>query len=359
MIGTGPPEPVPAVASVERWPDAGPERDGLIPLDRNERLGPLPDWFLAELQAQLTSARISNYPSPEMLRKELSGSLGIARERLLVTAGADGALRALHLAFVRPGDAVVRLDPTYAMVSIYAQIFGAREVPIGYDADLQFDTGRLLDAVEPGVRLAVIANPNQPTGTLLPPEALDQLLARCERVGALLVLDETYQAFAGVTALPLVARSENIVVLRSFSKAAGLAGLRIGFAVAAPSVIQALATVRSAGEINALALEAARLVVSRPEVVDDYVKLVEEARSRLEEHVRPLGVEPLPTHANFVVLRLPAGADPAEVVNAVRERGYLVKGPFASTCLAGCIRVTLGPPALMVSFSAALAEALG
>lgn len=353
------PEPTPAVAAVERWPDAGAERDGLVGLDRNERLAPLPDWFVAELRERLTSALALTYPSPPALRDELAASLRLPREAALVTPGTDAALRALHLAFVRPGDAIVRLDPTYAMLHVYAGMFAARDIAVGYDAHLRLDGDALLAAIEPEVRLVVIANPNQPTGTLLPEGLLEALVASCEQAGALLVLDEAYHAFSGVTGLPFVERSDNVLVLRTFSKAAGLAGLRVGFAVAAPPVIRALASVRSAGEVNALALEAARLIVAHPDVVSDYAALAEEGRIVLDRRARQLGVEPLPTHANFVLLRLPEGHAPSEIVERLHARGYIVRGPFAAECLGGCIRVTLGPPELMERFSDALASSLG
>jgi histidinol-phosphate aminotransferase len=352
------PEPVAAVAGVDRWPDPGPERDGLVGLDRNERLAPLPDWFLAELSDSLRSATLSTYPTPTLLRDELAVALGVPREAVLVTPGTDPALRSVHLAFVRPGDRVVRLDPTYAMVPVYGRMFGAEDVPVGFDDDLGFDADRLLASVEPGVRLVVLANPNQPTGTVLDEEILRTLADRCGEVGALLVLDEAYYGFSPVTGLGLVDGSENVLVLRTFSKAAGLAGLRVGFAVGSSGVIRALGNVRAAGEVNALGIAAARLVVRHPEVVDDYVRLVAEGKAVLESHARELGLEPLPTHANFQLLRLPAGVDPAVVSERLRSSGFLVRGPFADRCLARCIRPTLGPPELMTRFAGELAAAL-
>jgi len=354
-----PPEPVPGVAALERWADSGHDRDGLVGLDRNERLAPLPDWFIAQLRARLTSALASTYPGPAALYDELRASLRLPREALLVTPGTDAAIRAVYLAFVRPGDRVVRLDPTYAMVPVYSRMFEAREHAVGYDDELRLEVDALLAAVEPGVRLVMLANPNQPTGTAIDAVVLSELERRCADVGALLVLDEAYEAFALETALPLVERSDNVLILRSFSKAAGLAGLRVGFAAGAPAVVRALSNVRAAGEVNALALEAARLVVAHPEVVGDYVRLVEEGRRVLEERLDALGLEPLPSRTNFVNVRLPAEHAPAEVAARLRDRGYIVRGPFEHACLARCIRITLGPPALMASFCTELEDIVG
>lgn len=352
------PEPRPGVAAIERWPEGAAERAGLVPLDRNERLGLLPDWFLAALRERVTHGLAATYPAPYLLHRELAETLDLPPEHVLVTPGTDAALRAVFLAFARPGDAVVHLDPTYAMVPVYARMFEACSVAAGYDAACQLDREALVAAVVPGVRLVVVANPNQPTGTLLPDRTVEELLERCERVGALLVLDEAYHPFSGVTALPLVGTSPNLLVLRTYSKAGGLAGLRVGFAAGSREVIRALVNVRSAGEVNALALEAARVHVAHPEVMAEYAAEVEAGRAALRGAVAEFGVEVLPSRANFVALRLPPPHEPAAVAARLLAAGWIVRGSFSGACLAGCIRVTLGPPELMERFSAVLAATL-
>ena len=352
------PEPVPALAAIERWREAGPDLDGLVRLDRNERVGELPGWFLDELRTRLSSALATTYPSPLLLHRELAAATGLPEERLLVTPGTDAALRAVHLAFVRPGDGVVRLDPTYAMIPVYGRMFAAEEVPVGYDDRLELDVDALLAAVRPGVRLVVLANPNQPTGTLLAADAVAALRARCEEHGTLLVLDEAYFPFSGETGIAHAAESDNVLVLRTFSKAAGLAGLRVGFAAGPPEVMRALYKVRSAGETNQVGIEAARLVVQRPEHVDDYVAAVTAGRALVEERAPSLGMDPLRGHANFILLRQPVDRSPARLVDMLRERGYLIRGPYPYPGLDACVRVTLAPPELMRRFLSELADSL-
>ena len=354
---TNRPEPIPALAQFERWPEEG-DFGGLVGLHRNERIGPLPDWFLDELRTQLTSELATVYPRTELLYEELAASLEVPVENLLITPGTDAALRAVHLAYVRTGDAVVRLEPTYAMVGIYARMFGARAVPVAFDRNLELNIDDLLEAVSDGVRLAIIVNPNQPTGTLLPATALQELVRRCEAVGALLVLDETYYPFSRETALSLVEQSKNVLVLRSFSKTAGLAGLRIGYAIADPTVIRNLYKVRSAGEVNALALEAARLVVAHPAIMDDYVEDVATGARIVAERAAAVGLEPLPVHTNFILVRTGSTIAPADLGDRLRSRGYLVRCDFSAPGLEDCIRVTLGPPAVMAEFAQALEEAV-
>jgi histidinol-phosphate aminotransferase len=299
------------------------------------------------------------YPNANELHAELAETTGIAPERLLVTPGNDPAIKAAYQCYVRPGDRVAMLDPTYAMMRVYAGIFGAEAVTAGYGANLALDVDTLLAAVTPGVPLALVANPNQPTGTAMERDVLERLLERADEAGTLVFVDEAYATFAPETsALPLLDAHPNLVVARTFSKI-GLAGIRIGFLAGAPEVVRTFYKVRSAAEVNAVAIETARILLRHPEIGADYAAEVAAGRELLEGRARELGLEPLPTHANFLQLRVRAdGTQPTEIVAGVRERGFLVRGPFAEPCLAGCFRVTLGPPALMARFADALAATL-
>ena len=352
------PEPVASVAATHRVREGGRERAGLVGLDRNERVGPLPDWFVAEVRAAISSELMITYPNAGELHAELAAATGLDSERLLVTPGNDPVLKAAFQSYVRPGDRVAMLDPSYAMYRVYASLFGAEPVGVGFDASLELDVDGLLASVAPGVRLVLLANPNQPTGTALDPDVLERVVARAEEIGALVVADEAYAVFAPETsALPLVEEHPNLLVARTFSKA-GLAGIRIGFVAGSPEVVSTLYKVRSAAEVNAVAIACARILLRHPEVGADYAAEVEAGRALLAERAAALGLEPFPSRANFLQLRVPAPGDPAAIVAGLRERGWLVRGPFADACLAGCIRVTLGPPALMGEFADALAATL-
>lgn len=347
--------PVPALAGIERLREGGHERDGLIPLDRNERLAPLPDAILQEIRAGLDSALLTGYPVLDDLYADLAAALELPRERLLLTAGSDAAFRALHQAYVRPGDRIAMLEPSYAMYPIYARMFGAQPVAVPFERDLSLDGGALLEAVGSGVRMVLLADPNQPTGTRLGEELLRDVLARAEETGALVVVDEAYFPFSRATALPWVVDHDHLVVTRTFSKAWGLAGVRLGVVAAHADVVANLYKVRSAYDVNAVAALCARTLLAHPEVADDFAAEVDAGRRLLVERATALGLQAPAGETNFQLLRVP---DPADLVQRLRERGYLVRGPFAAPCLADCIRVTLGPPQLMTRFADTLEEVL-
>jgi histidinol-phosphate aminotransferase len=351
------PSPAEPLKSLTRMREGGSERRGYVPLDRNERVAPLPDWFMDELRKRLDSSMLVDYPATDELHDRLAQSLGVPPERLLLTPGADPVFRALFQIYAGPGDQAVMLDPSYAMYAVYAQMFGAEAIGIPYREDLTPDMELMLDSIKPGVKLVLIANPNQPTGTMLDLDALRAIVDRAEQAGALVVIDEAYYLFEDIDALPLIDESPNVLVIRTFSKA-GFAGARLAFAAGSEEVIGNLFKVRSAADFNSFAVLCGHMLLDHPEVAEDYGKAVRAGAELLSERARALGLEPLPTSGNFLLIRLKQGQDPKTVVSALADRKWLIKGPFGAPALAGCIRVTLGPPELMGEFADVLAEVL-
>lgn len=352
------PDPAPALAALRRVPEAGSDTRQYIGLDRNERLSPFPDWFMDELRRLVTSTLLTWYPVQDQLEQELAQSLGVPAKRLLLTPSSDAAFKALYQAYIRPGDPIVMLDPSYAMFPVYAQMFQAKCVPVGFDCTPALDTEGLLSSIVPGTRLLMIANPNQPTGTILEDDTLLAVFQRAAEVGALVAMDEAYYPFSRITALPWLGSYPNLLVIRTFSKAAGLAGLRIGYVAGHPEVIANLYKVRVVNDMNSFAMLCARQVLKHPEVIDDYVAQVEDGGRVLAGRAQDLGLVPLPTHANFMLLRVAHRINPSVLLEGLKARGYLVKGLAGTPCVADCIRVTLGPPHMMAQFADCLKEVL-
>ncbi|NJL53851.1 histidinol-phosphate aminotransferase family protein [bacterium] len=334
------------------------DRDALVLLDRNERLAPLPNQFVEHLKSLLTSEVFTCYPVQDDLLSRLSQFLELSPSNLLLTAGSDAAIKALYQAYVGEGDRVVMLSPSYAMYPVYAQMFQAEAVKVPFAPDLSLDSDQLLTSICSGVRLVMLANPNQPTGTLLPESLLRQILSRAAEVDALVAIDEAYYPFSQTTVLSWLQDYPHLVMTRTFSKAAGLAGLRIGFVAGHPDIIGNLYKVRSVHDVNSMALLVAEQILDCSDAIEDYVVEVELGKALLARRVQQLGLVPLPTHTNFMLIRVAQRCSPEQLVAVLRDRGYLVKGPFTESCLQDCIRVTLGPPAVMSAFADVLAQAL-
>jgi histidinol-phosphate aminotransferase len=352
------PSPNPLLSQIHRLREGGSERIGFIGLDRNERISDLPPEVVDEIRERIGSNTLTTYPVTKPLHDAVAQSLGVGSDQVLLTPGSDAAVKAFFHVYSEPGTTAVMLEPSYAMYPIYAQMFGTRPRPIPFAADLTVNREELLAAVDDDVRLVLLANPNQPTGTVLSDELIEELLIKAAGLGALVLVDEAYYPFSGNSLLPLLPLHDNLVITRTFSKAWGLAGARVGFVIADPSVISNLYKVRSAYDVSALSAECASVMLAHPEVAAAYVAEVEAGRDLLSKRAKLMGLTPLPSLTNFQLLELSSSDEPSQIVERLYDLGYLVKGPFTAPCLQDCIRVTLGPPAMMDDFADALAASL-
>ena len=345
----------PAIPDFHRDPEMA--REDIIDLSRNERVTPFPEWFKKRIMWSITDDLLTKYPDQIPLKRKLAKSLGVSEDMILLTNGADAAIKAVFQAYMKPDSSVAMLDPSYAMYEVYAKMFGCKIQKIKYNEDRNFNSRFLHGLINSNcLDLMLFANPNQPTGTFHP--SMEPILTDTRNISTLLVLDETYFDFSGFTVLPYLVSSTlggfpNLIIIRSFSKGAGIAGLRLGYVIAHPKIISNLARVRSCYDVNSMALMVGELILDHPEIVEEHVREVKEGAEVLAKKARALGLEPiLPVVTNFMLIRFPHQVD--RVVKKLKDGGYKVKGPFQDECLKNMIRVTLGPPALMEEFGEAL-----
>ena len=190
-------EPKANVKKLSRLKDFGNDRLGLVRLDKNERTTPFDAVVFKEMMAGIQSEHLTMYPDQTPLYKKLAAFHRLDEKQTLVTAGSDAAIKMIYETYIQKGDEVVFLDPTYAMIEVYADLFEAIKVKVGYSADLELDFSRLLDSVSDKTRAVFIANPNQPTGTLLSDEQFRLILEKTAKTKTLLIMDEAYLAFSG------------------------------------------------------------------------------------------------------------------------------------------------------------------
>ena len=330
------------------------ERAHAVRLDRNERVTPFPAPVFREMLAALTPESFSAYPDPSPLYRRLSHELGLPEEFLYLTNGSDAAIRMIFQTYVRPDDVVVFADPTYAMYDIYSQVFQAKSKTLEYDLDRRLDVAALFRLLESRPRLLAVANPDQPTGAVLPEETLVELAKATREAGSLFMVDEAYYPFYPRTVVPLVQDYNHLILTRSFSKVGGLAGLRLGYFVAHPSIVQNIQRIRGAHEVNAVAIAVGSYILDHPEIGEEHIRQVEAGRRVLADVSGELGLGFPECPTNFQLISFPGVTDTAGIVAALKERGYLVKGGFSSQAVRDCIRVTLGAPEVMRGFADAL-----
>ncbi len=235
------------------------EKRRLLWLDKNENLDPELMALTREVLASIPPSALGTYPEAGELYRKLGRWVGVSPESLLLTPGSDGVIRLVFEAFVEPGDSVVHTSPTFAMYPVYCRMFGADVHEVHYErspAGPYLDVLKIIETVRRiKPKLLCLPNPDSPTGTILAPDVLRGLLAECESAGTVMLLDEAYHPFYSWSAVPWMADSPNLIVARTFAKAWGAAGLRIGYAVAQPSTIELLHKMRPMYEVSTLAVE--------------------------------------------------------------------------------------------------------
>ena len=311
-------------------------REGLR-LDFNENTAGCSRRVLERLR-RVNGETLARYPQREKGERAMAAHLGISPEELLLTNGTDEAVHLVCESYLEPGDEVLIVVPTFAMYEIYAASTGARVAAIPAGPDFQFPTETLLRAIKPPTRLIAIANPNNPTGAFVPLRELS-LIAEAAPAAALLV-DEAYFEFCGETMMPRWHEFPNLFVTRTFSKAYGLAGLRIGVLTGHEDQMRVLRRGSSPYNLNSIALECLPEALADQAYVNNYVSHAIEGRRELEAQLSAWDIRFWPSRANFVLLHLGENSKP--FVSAMRARGILVRDRSMDYGCQNCVRITVG-----------------
>jgi histidinol-phosphate aminotransferase len=316
---------------------------GMIKLDAMENPYPLPAGARARLDDALARVAVNRYPdgAADEARNALVQALGIPREQgILLGNGSDELIQIITSALARPGATMLAPEPSFVMYRMNALFAGMRFVGAPLAADFSLDRRAMLAAIElERPALVYIAYPNNPTGNLFAAGDVEAVLGATR---GLVVVDEAYHAFAEASFLPRVNEFANLLVLRTLSKV-GMAGIRLGYAVAAPEWIAELNKVRQPYNVNALTQAAVVALLADMVWVAEQAAAIRSARVQLEAELRRLpGTTVFPTRTNFVVIRV---ADANEVFEGLKARRILVKNLDGwHPLLANCLRMTVGTP---------------
>lgn len=325
---------------------------GAIKLASNESPWPPLPAIAASVEAAIVGVnRYGDHRATE-LREALAGWLGVDVAMVAVGCGSSGLLQQLMLTYVDPGDEVVFPWPSFEIYPVFATMLGAVQVRTEL-VDLGFDLDAVAAAVSDRTKLVFLATPNNPTGTSVSTAAIGQLVARIPE-DVIVVIDEAYREFndpaMGDPVRDLVPRHRNVVVTRTFSKAYGLAGLRSGYAVADPDVVEQLDKVLLAFSVNSLAQAGALAAIENHDSAMERVRELVAERNRCAAELRHAGWELPSANANF--LFVPTGARTDEIHLALEKSGVVTR-PFPNVGL----RITISTPAENDRWLAALAAA--
>jgi histidinol-phosphate aminotransferase len=327
-------------------------RDALR-LDFNENTFAASPKVIERLR-QITAEGLTKYPEREGVERITAIHFGLQLDQVLLTNGVDEAIHLLCAAFLEEDDEAMICTPTFFMYEVSARMMTDHLIRVQTDASLAFPFERFLAAITPRTKLIMISSPNNPTGSIV---SRDQLLAICAAAPqAVVMADEAYYHFHGETVLGDVGNVPNLVVARTFSKAYGLANLRIGMLAGAAELMKYARKVSSPYNVNGVALDCLPVALADDAYVQWYAAQVNSGRARMMDGLRALGVDFFPSHANFLLMKI--GPKHGALVKAMRARGVLLRDRSTDPGCDGYVRITVGIADHVERGLAALKESL-
>ena len=311
-------------------------RDALR-LDFNENTFAASPKVIERLR-QTTAEGLTKYPEREGVERITAAHFGLDADQVLLTNGVDEAIHLLCAAFLEEDDEAMISTPTFFMYEVSARMMSERLVRVQADETLAFPFERFMAAITPRTKLIMVSSPNNPTGAIV---SRDQVLALCAAAPqAAVMVDEAYYHFHGETVLGDIGKVPNLLLARTFSKAYGLASLRIGMLAGAAELMKYVRKVSSPYNVNGPALDCLPVALADDAYVQWYAREVNTGRARMIEGLRAMGVEYFPSHANFVLMKI--GPKHAALVKAMRARGVLLRDRSTDPGCDGYVRITVG-----------------
>ncbi|HMI52018.1 MAG TPA: histidinol-phosphate transaminase [Candidatus Saccharimonadales bacterium] len=292
--------------------------------------------------AKISSKQLGMYPEYEVANKKLARFFKVRPEELLLQNGGDEGLRLFFDVFVEQGSSILICEPTFPMYRYYAEIFGAKVEVCNHDEEMRFPLDEVLAALGSKPRVLFIANPNNPTGTVVSRGDIKKILEAATDTAV--VIDEAYWEFCGTTVLDWINQYPNLYIVRTFSKAAALAGLRLGAVIACPDSLSYIRRAGSPFPVNTLALVAAEAAIGDPAVMKRYVSQTKKVRNWFAKEASKLGVKVFPSGGNFILADF--GEPGPALFSRMRSEGILLR-ERSQQIAPGFARITIGTQAEM------------
>jgi histidinol-phosphate aminotransferase len=319
-------------------------------LDRNERVIPFKKNTLDAIRREITSAILSCYPEPAALYSKLSKWLKLPEEQIYITNGITEGMRVIYESLTNPGDEVVVIDPTFPMYRVYAKIYQTSYKPINFNKDLTFKIDDIYSAITKKTAFVCIPNPNLPIESYLNVKEIRRIAQKCKEHNVFLIVDEAYGFFGGESAISLIKEFNNVIVMQTYSKAFGLAGIRIGIMLSQPENITYLSKTRSLVEANGVSMAIASYMLDHLKVMKDYVRATQIGRDYLRRELDKLKIAWFGgNYTNAMLIFLKNEIAVKDVVSYLNKKKIYIRASFESP-LDRCVRITLGPKKEMQIF---------
>ncbi|MDA7715349.1 histidinol-phosphate aminotransferase family protein [Pelagibacteraceae bacterium] len=317
-----------------------------VRLDKNEKPDKHISNLIKKIKKNIKHEHLTAYPETEILYKAISKKLKINKESIVLTPGSDAAIKNCLDLFTEKNDKIITIDPTFAMVDIYSKIKRVKQIKIKYNEKLNLDYKKIYKTIKnEKINLIILANPNSPTGTAIPKKILFRILKLCLKKNIIVLIDEAYYGFYKFTMIKYINKFSNLVVCRTFSKAYGLAGCRVGFLAANKNLAGRLYNLRPMYEINSLGVMIASEILKKNIFVVKNLKDQLDGKKYLIKELKKLKIHYLDGHANFIHINL--GNKKSKAEKTFFKNNILIRGGLNISGYNNFLRVSLGPQIMM------------
>jgi histidinol-phosphate aminotransferase len=324
-------------------------------LDKNEKIGAHEKNTLEELQNKVTSELLSKYPNQQRAYSILSSFLNHPEDNIVLFPGSDSALKAVFESFIDPGDRVIIPSPTYAMAEVYAKLYQANVSSVEYLENKDIDIEKIKNILDenPNTRMLYIPNPGQPFGNLISKNSMRAIISKAENSGTLVVVDEAYYGFSNESVSDLVSEFTNLIVMRTFSKLFGLAGVRIGYLILPNYIKNIVQKVKPLHDINSFSLAALEVVIDNYDDTKNYIDTLMKAKEFFQGQMSTIGFSCYYNYTNFIYVLFPEKFNSAELDKILKKKGILARFNYGEE---PSLRITLAELPVMKYVASVILE---
>jgi histidinol-phosphate aminotransferase len=324
-------------------------------LDRNEKVDNWPKDFIKTVLASKPDGFFSMYPEITPLYTKLANHLRVSEKQLLITSGIDGSIKNLFSVLLEEGDKIGVFSPTYLMYEIYSEIFKIDFFPLTYSTDYKLKQDELDKFLSLNPKILFVPNPNQPIESSLTLNELKELASKCKKKNCFLVIDEAYFMLGADTGITLLKDFNNIIILRTFSKAFGVPSIRAGFTISTEENMEVISKMRIAHELSSTSIAIAEYLLDNFSIVENYCEKLKKSRDQVLNELKNIGIEVRGKHGNYLLITFENEEIAKNVVSFLKKKLIYVKGPYKGVWKR-CIGVTIGIEEKMKPFISAMKE---
>ena len=333
--------------NIKRFRGIEKTRFNKIRLDANERVSNFSEKFLLNFKRKINSNYLTAYPETEQIYKLLAKNFGMNPKNYFITAGSDIAIRHCFELFVKKGSNIICLDPTFGMYNVYSKIFRAKVTNVSFDSKLNLNYSKMINSINKKTSFIIFANPNSPTGTIIESKKIFKIIQKAKKNNCYVIIDEAYFGFYKKSYIKYIKKYNNLIIIRTFSKSLGLAGIRAGYLVSNEKLIEKLYKFRPMYEINSFAVLLIKEILKNKKEYTNYIKDTIKGKKYLEKQLLKLKLRYYKTFANFILIDFKKPDIQRKVFSYLNSKNILVRLPPEILACKNHLRFTLGPEKYM------------